>query len=75
MGRYWCGEVLLVIGNQKPNLVKIEGRLTGKSHCQDISAVNVLSICNNGNKLMHDKAPAHKALLTTYFWRMKQSTI
>ena len=47
-----------VIGNQKTNIVKIEGRLTGKCYSQDILAVNVLSICNNGSKLMHDKASA-----------------
>ena len=51
-----------IIGNQKPNLVKIEGRLTGKRYCQEVLAVHVLSICNNGNKLMPDKKPAHKAL-------------
>ena len=57
----------IFISNQKMNLAKNEGRLTGKCYCQDILAVNMLSICNNGNKLMHDKTPVHKALVSTDF--------
>ena len=61
------GQVIMwggITGNQKANLVKIEGALTEKCYCQEVLK---LLMSNNRNNFMHDNAPVHKTLTSTDF--------